>query len=174
MSEEPEVLEWVRAARGGSRDAFTQLIRRHARLVWAHLAGMVRDPAWVEDLCQETFLRAWKSIRTLQEDASFRAWLLSIARRLCWDFEQRERRRPGIEERAAPPGPGTDEDRGERVRRALGELPERYRLPLALHYLEGMDYAEIGRQLGVTNGSLRGLMARGMKQLRDGLGRGEP
>jgi RNA polymerase sigma-70 factor (ECF subfamily) len=169
MADEQEL---VRRARAGSRDAFTQLVRLHARLVWAQLQGMARDPAWVEDLCQETFLRAWRSIKTLEEDGSFRAWLLSIARRLCWDFQQREGRRPDVEASAPPPPEPAAEERGEVVRRALAELPERYRLPLTLRYLEGMGYEEISRQLGLTNGSLRGLLARGVKQLRAGLPRG--
>lgn len=163
--------ELVRRARAGSRDAFTSLIRLHARLVWAQLQGMARDPAWVEDLCQETFLRAWRAIQTLEEDGAFRPWLLSIARRLCWDFQQRESRRPDVEQKAAPPAEPPAEDRGELLRRALGELPERYRLPLTLRYVEGMGYGEISRQLGLTNGSLRGLLARGVKQLRDSLPR---
>jgi RNA polymerase sigma-70 factor (ECF subfamily) len=158
----------VRQARAGSREAFTKLIRAHSRLVWAQLHGMVRDPAWIEDLCQETFLKAWRSIGTLQDDASFRPWLLSIARRLCWDFREREARRPDVEKKAAAPS-DEPEDRAEAVRLALGALPDRYRLPLTLRYLEGMGYHEIGEHLGLTNGTLRGLLSRGMKQLREAL-----
>lgn len=148
-----------------SRDEFTRLIRANSRLVWAQLQGMVRDPAWVEDLCQETFLRAWRSIGTLKDDASFRPWLLSIARRLCWDFAARENRRAEIERRADPPCE-TAEDRAEGVRAALADLPEKYRLPLALRYIEGLSHAEIRDSLGLGDGELRGLLARGTKLLR--------
>ena len=171
MADDPDVVALTRQARNGSRDAFARLIRMNARLVWAQLHGMVRDAAWIEDLCQETFLRAWRSIGTLQDEAAFRPWLLSIARRLCWDFQARESRRPDVEQKARPPEPEEPEERGELVRRALGALPERYRLPLTLRYLEGMRYGEIGEQLGLTNGTLRGLLARGMKQLREALPR---
>ena len=154
-----------------SREAFTRLIRAHARLVWAQLQGMVRDPAWVEDLCQETFLRAWRSIGTLEDPERFRPWILSIARRLCWDFQKRELRRPEVEKEAPTPEPERNEERGERVRRALGELPEHYRLPLTLRYLEGMRYGEIEQHMGLTNGALRGLLSRDIKQLRASLPR---
>jgi RNA polymerase sigma factor (sigma-70 family) len=54
----------------------------------------------------------------------------------------------------------------ERVLAVLRSLPEEYRLPLTLRYLAGADYETIGTQLGLSNGSLRGLLHRGLKMLR--------
>lgn len=59
----------------------------------------------------------------------------------------------------------------ERMLRVLRELPEEYSQPLALRYLAGADYDTIGRQLGLSNGSLRGLLNRGMAKLRDAMRR---
>src|SRR5437868_13534963 len=81
---EREDLPLVRRAQAGDRTAFEELIRAHARLVWASVYGWVRDPAWTEDLVQETFLRAWEAIRELKQPEAFRGWLLTIARRLAW------------------------------------------------------------------------------------------
>ena len=61
------------------------------------------------------------------------------------------------------------EELREKVLVALRSLPDEYRLPLALRYLAGADYDTIGEQLGLTNGSLRGLLHRGLKLLRDRL-----
>ncbi len=59
----------------------------------------------------------------------------------------------------------------QRVLAVLRSMPEEYRLPLTLRYMTGADYDAIGEQLGLTNGSLRGLLHRGLKMLRDRLPR---
>src|SRR2546426_10904429 len=82
--EQKDELALVRRAQAGDRPAFEELIRAHARLVWASVYGWVRDPAWTEDLVQETFLRAWEAVRELKQPEAFRGWLLTIARRLAW------------------------------------------------------------------------------------------
>ena len=167
MEPEPEV-QRVRDALRGDRAAFEDLVRRYARLVWAHVYGLVRDPAWTEDLVQETFLRAWESIGELEEPAAFRGWLLTIARRLAWRHAELAGRRSSLpEEPLAAPAPDADpEEAREQVRTALARLPERYRLPVTMHFLNGMDYEAISQVLDVENGSLRGLLARGAKKLR--------
>jgi RNA polymerase sigma-70 factor (ECF subfamily) len=154
-------------AQGGDRGAFEALVRSHARLVWATVYGLVRDTAWTEDLVQETFLRAWESLRELREPAAFRGWLLTTARRLAW--RQAELSGRPLPEAAEPVewGDADDpEEARERVKEALARLPERYRLPVTLHFLNGMDYESISRALGLANGSLRGLIARGAEKLR--------
>src|SRR5258706_4512557 len=77
-------IDRVRRAQAGDRAAFEEIVRAQARLVWASVYGLVRDRAWTEDVVQETFLRAWESIRELKEPGAFRGWLLAIARRLAW------------------------------------------------------------------------------------------
>ncbi len=159
--------ERVRRSQSGDRGAFEELIRATARLVWASVYGQVRDPAWTEDIVQETYLKAWASIAELKDPTSFRAWLLTIARRLSW-------RHAELAGRRLPPPPeastSTDtDDARDQVREALTGLPERYRLPVTLHLLNGMDYAAISRELGLQNGTLRGLIARGTKKLRAAL-----
>src|SRR5579871_296119 len=79
-----EELGRVHRSQSGDLTAFEDLIRAHARLVWASVYGWVRDPAWTEDLVQETFLKAWEAIKDLKEPQAFRGWLLTIARRLAW------------------------------------------------------------------------------------------
>ena len=157
----------VRRAQSGDRGAFEELIRATARLVWASVYAQVRDPAWTEDIVQETFLQAWRSIGELKDPTAHKAWLLTIARRLSW-------RHAELSARAMPPpreAPTSDdpEEARDKVREALTGLPERYRLPVTLHLLNGMDYAAISRELGLQNGTLRGLIARGTKKLRAAL-----
>jgi RNA polymerase sigma-70 factor (ECF subfamily) len=179
MSETDAVL--VGRARVGDREAFEELVRRTARLVYARLYLDVGDAHRAEDLLQETYLLAFRSIGSLEDAAGFRRWLLTIAHRAFVDAGRRDARL----KRTAPasntelstipgrgPSPEEDARRAElrqRVLEVLRSLPEDYRLPLTLHYIVCADAEEIGRQLGLTNGSLRGLLHRGLKMLRDRL-----
>ena len=58
------------------------------------------------------------------------------------------------------------EEAREEVQKALARLPERYRVPVTLHFLNGLEYGAIGKLTGLANGSLRGLVARGVAKLR--------
>lgn len=160
--------ELARKARSGDAAAFEELTRRHARLVWATVAGSLRNPSWTEDLVQETFLRAWRSIGDLADPEAFRPWVLSIARRLAWrhaellgrDYDPQALAKPD------PADAGDPELAREAVHAAIGRLPERYRLPVTMRYLNDMDYQAISQQLRLSNGALRGLLNRGVRILK--------
>ncbi|MFO0847504.1 MAG: sigma-70 family RNA polymerase sigma factor [Gemmataceae bacterium] len=169
-------------AKAGDRAAFEELVRRTGRLVFARLYLDTGDPHRADDIAQDTYLLAWRQLRTLHDPTGFRPWLLTIAHRAMLDAARRTARRA----RLAPPAAagaldtvhaaGADPEqaaRQEEARRAVLEalrsLPDEYRLPLSLRYLAGADYDAIGTQLGLTNGSLRGLLHRGLKLLRERL-----
>jgi RNA polymerase sigma-70 factor (ECF subfamily) len=165
-------------ARAGDRAAFEELVRRTARLVYARLFLETGDPHRTEDLVQETLLAAFRSIHRLDNPGGFRSWLLRIAQNTLTDSARRESTR----KRTPPPlvvsrSPAAitpvdevakDESR-QQVLAVLRSLPEEYRMPLTLRYIAGADYETIGIQLGLTNGSLRGLLHRGLKMLRERL-----
>jgi RNA polymerase sigma-70 factor (ECF subfamily) len=172
--------ELVGRAQGGDRAAFEALVRRTGRLVFARLYLDTGDPHKAEDLVQDTFLLAFRSIGQLKDPAGFRPWLLAIAHRQMLDAVRRE----GRKKRSGPTagegalnlvpfngwGPDEATEREEaraKVIAVLRELPEEYRLPLSLRYLAGADYDTIGQQLGLTNGSLRGMLHRGLKLLKE-------
>ncbi|HKI30342.1 MAG TPA: sigma-70 family RNA polymerase sigma factor [Gemmataceae bacterium] len=169
----------VRKAQDGDGPAFEELVRRTSRLAFARLYLETGDAHRAEDLLQETLLLAYRSIRQLTDTAGFRPWLLAIAQNVLIDAARREARL----KRAAPPrtdtplaalpakAPPPEEqaqraELRERVLAVLRSLPEEYRLPLTLRYLAGADYETISTQLGLSNGSLRGLLHRGLKMLR--------
>jgi RNA polymerase sigma-70 factor (ECF subfamily) len=168
-------------SRRGDRGAFEELVRRTARLVFARVYLETGDRQRAEDLVQETYLLAWKRIATLNEPKDFRAWLGAIAHRVVVDAIRREGRkkrspvmrlaRQEVEEvHDRSPSPDEQSAASEQRERALSilrSLPEEYRVPLMLRYLAGADYDAIARQLALSNGSLRGLLQRGMKMLRD-------
>src|SRR4051812_29888729 len=182
---EPTDGQLAERSRRGDRAAFEQLVRRTARLVYARQYLETRDAHRAEDLTQETFLLAWRSIGQLSDPQGFRAWLLTIARSAATDAYRRDaRKKRGDGGRAGDFGAAADaivdpssrpdqsaqrEESRRRVTGALKALPEEYGLPLTLRYIAGADYETIGRQLGLTNGSLRGLLSRGMTKLREKL-----
>jgi RNA polymerase sigma-70 factor, ECF subfamily len=170
----------VRSAQGGDRAAFEELIRRTSRLVFARLYLDTGDTHRAEDLLQETLLNAFRSLGQLADPKDFRRWLLKIAQNALVDQARRDSR----QKQAAPPRSDAtalltvagkepspedqvaqEELRG-RVLAVLRSLPEEYRLPLTLRYIAGCDYESIQTQLGLSNGSLRGLLHRGLKLLR--------
>lgn len=168
--------ELVRRARDGDRAAFEELVRRTSRLVFARLYLETGDRHRAEDLLQETLLMAFRSVGSLTEARGFRPWLLKIAQNVAIDAARRQQRRkrtpPMQPLRDRPANESRPEDQvareelRERVVAVLRSLPEEYRLPLTLRYLGGVDYESICMQLGLTNGSLRGLLHRGLKLLR--------
>lgn len=172
----------VLQAQAGDRRAFEALVVKVARLIYSHVYLKTRDAHRSEDLVQETLLRAWKSLGSLDDVARFRPWVLSIADRVILDSVKHHSRlkRGGLvvvseaDPTTAHPGPppGTialqNEERN-RVLSALESLPEEQRQVLMLRYLSGADYQTISKQLAMTNGSLRGLLQRGMESLKQKL-----
>ena len=156
------------------------MVRRTGRLVFARLYLDTGDPHRAEDLVQETFLLAFRSIGQLKDPAGFRPWLLAIAHRQMLDAARRDGRKKRSGTKAgegslnlvpangrAPDEAAQAEESRARVIEALRDLPDEYRLPLSLRYLAGADYDAIGQQLGLTNGSLRGMLHRGLKLLKE-------
>ena len=167
----------VRQAREGDRGAFEELVRRTSRMVYARLYLDTGDAHAAEDLVQETYLRAFRSIQQITDPRGFRAWLMTIGQSVLIDSARRagalRRTAPG---RAPPealdgaPAPEAEEagrsETRDKVRVILNSLPEEYRLPLTLRYIDGADYDSIQMQLGLSPGSLRGLLYRGLQLLR--------
>ena len=114
------------AAREGYPGAFEDLVGRYARMVWATVAGAVRDRSWTEDLVQETFLRSWKSIEQLEDPDAFRPWILSTARRLAFRHNEVSGR-PLPRERATLPAleEGDDPDEAVEVVEVVAAPPRR-------------------------------------------------
>ncbi len=169
----------VNRSQRGDRPAFEELVRRTARLVFARLYLDTGDSHRAEDLVQETYLIAWRRIGQLNDAGGLRAWLFSIAHSALIDSIRREgrKKRSGPREdaealdrvtdgRASPDAQLEQEESRQRALSLLRSLPEEYRLPLTLRYIGGADYETIGRELGLSNGSLRGLLHRGMEKLR--------
>ena len=176
MTDSDEIL--VGRAQRGDHAAFEELVRRTSRLVFARLFLETGDSHQSEDLLQETLLTAYRTLGVLTKPSKFRSWLLKIAQNLAIDAARRESRKKRTPEpqivklrqdavvMLRPEEYAEKEELRQQVLEVLRELPEEYRLPLTLRYLVGADYETIQAQMGLSNGSLRGLLHRGMERLR--------
>lgn len=178
----------VNAAREGDRDAFGLLYDRYARMVHGVLLARVPYSA-VDDLLQDVFLQALGRLRSLRDAASFGAWVATIARNRAHDYHRRSREtveltddlsgeeaeaaggfRP-MRASAAAVGPAADAEAAAALA-AIRSLPEAYRETLILRLVEGMTGPEIAARTGLTPGSVRVNLHRGMQMLRQKLGQG--
>ena len=167
----------VGAAREGDRGAFGCLYDRYARTVHGILLARVpRDE--VDDLVQDVFIIALRRLSTLRENGSFAPWLAAIARNRATDYHRRSRSERQIDDEASveeteDQRAGSDEEReAHGILEAIQSLPESYRETLILRLVEGMTGPEIAERTGMTHGSVRVNLHRGMQQLRAKLGWG--
>ena len=160
-------------ARAGDREAFGRLFERHAGFV--HGILLARAPAReVPDLVQDAFAAALGAIGSLGDAARFAPWLATIARNLARDARRSTRSRTPLEDdpidpRAAGCTPADAAASAELIA-IVRELPEAYRETLVLRLVEGLSGPEISARTGLTHGSVRVNLHRGMKLLRERLG----
>ncbi len=163
----PPLGETIRAVVAGDRNAFNTLYGAYARMIRAILLGRV--PAGdVDDLLQDVFLTAYTRIRELRDPAAFGGWIAAIARNRANDHLRRSR--DDVELPAELPGGDPIETETFAALDAVRRLPEAYRETLLMRLLEGMSGAEIAQQTGLSPGSVRVNLHRGMKLLREKLG----
>jgi RNA polymerase sigma-70 factor (ECF subfamily) len=166
-SARPELAATVRAVVSGDQTAFARLYADYVHMVHAILLGRVprRD---VDDLVQEVFLTAYTRLRELRDTAAFGGWLATIARNRATDY-LRQMREP-VELPSELPGGDPIESETLAVLDIVRKLPDAYRDTLLMRLVEGMTGAEIAARTGLTPGSVRVNLHRGMKMLREKLG----
>jgi RNA polymerase sigma-70 factor, ECF subfamily len=170
MTDETATATLVEAAGNGDHDAFERLYNRHVGMVHGILLASAPRHL-VDDLTQDVFLEAMRHLHHLRDPAAFGAWLARIARNRAIDALRR----------CVPTVELADEIRDDRSSQAessealailttIQALPVAYREPLVLRLVEGMTGPEIAQRTGLTPGSVRVNLHRGMKLLRERLG----
>lgn len=171
-TQESENASLAHQARAGDREAFGRLYQRYAGMV--HGILLARIPyGEVDDLVQDVFLQALARLDSLREAAAFGGWLATIARNRATDYHRRARPTVDVQNELVAPDRSTAE--GRAVLRVIQSLPETYRETLVLRLVEGMTGPEIAALTGLTPGSVRVNLHRGMRLLREKLtGKGRP
>lgn len=179
----PSDMELVGRTLTGEREAFAELCHRHRRRIWRVVTSVARG-ADAEDLAQEAFVRAYRSLRSYRAESPFEAWLTRIAVNAAHDYQKSAWRRRVVSfddmpEGAAEAACTVDADlvRREvqrRVRAEVAALPERQRNPIWLHYFEGFSVAEISRLENIAESTVRSRVLAGMKRLQKALSSLQP
>jgi RNA polymerase sigma factor (sigma-70 family) len=168
-----ELLE--RFALGRDESAFAALVERHGPLVLGVGRRILRDHHAAEDVFQATFLLLARKAGALDRRRALAPWLYTVAYRLALRQRMLLTQRHRREERAARPealhDPAPPEDLAPLLDDEIGRLPEKYRLPVVLCYLEGKTHEEAARQLDWPTGTVAGRLARARTLLHSRLTR---
>jgi RNA polymerase sigma-70 factor (ECF subfamily) len=164
-------LSLVNAARNGDRAAFGRLYERYAQMV--HGILLTRVPlSEVDDLVQDVFLLALPRLEDLRDIARFGPWLAAITRNRAHDYHRQSRTaieltgHVSAEEAEGRATSGLEEAEAAVVLAIIRGLSESYRETLILRLVEGMTGPEIAARTGLSPGSVRVNLHRGMEQLR--------
>ncbi|HEX5578730.1 MAG TPA: RNA polymerase sigma factor [Candidatus Limnocylindria bacterium] len=173
----------IEKAKRGDREAFGRIAERHLADLYRLAAAMVGEDD-ARDVTQETLVAAWRELPRLRDVERFPAWLRSIHMNRCRNLLRTRRRRPAISHGVDPTAPYlTDERmRDEPISRlhaawavdeALERLPADERSVFALHYVSDLTLREVGRTLGIPEGTAKTRLHSGLLRLRSELARGE-
>lgn len=175
-----EAQRWIENARQGDEAAFAQLTRAHYSQVWRFLFKWVKNRDDAEELAQETFLAAWRSLPKFRSDSKFSTWLLGIALNLARNHHNRSpsrNREVELDEAAhleTPASPGSDPqlqyEMSAAMRaldRAIGGLPDDMREIMVLIKVEGMSLEEVSSLLSLPIGTVKSRLSRGKEKLTE-------
>jgi RNA polymerase sigma-70 factor (ECF subfamily) len=166
--------ELVRACLDGRTDAFDVIVERHQRAVYRVCYRFVSNHEDPNDLSQNVFLRAFRALCRFRGDATLSTWLYRIAVNVCLSrvsvkaprSEPIEAERHVDHRREPPPETLVREERAERVRAALAQLPERQRAALILRVYEEMTHPEIAATLGTSVGAAKANVFHALRNLK--------
>lgn len=174
-------LDLVRDARGGDHQAFGHLVRRYEGRLFGLVSMIVRQPAGAEEVVQDAFVRAFTHLDRFDDRQPFYPWLTTIAVRLAQNWLRkhgRELRREGtsLDDAQEPTterealGALISDQRSRRVWQEVARLPSGERTAVMLYYRDEMPVRDIARVLGVTAGTIKTLLFRARRHLREALG----
>ncbi|MFM9326937.1 RNA polymerase sigma factor [Paenibacillus mesotrionivorans] len=164
----------IREIKDGNVELYAELMRRYERKILAFVFHMLKSAhmeIMADDLCQETFYKAYRSLQTFREvDASFSTWLYTIARNtVLSELRKQKFVRVSLDESGHVPRAPLDSmpeqsmlknEKVSMVREAINNLPEKQRSALILREYEQMDYQEIANILGQTVSAVKSLLFR--------------
>src|SRR6266853_628661 len=173
--------ELVSRSIGGDADSFNELILRWERPIYALAYRVIGREEDARDVCQETFLRAFRALKGFRGQAKFSSWLYRIALNLCRDWIRRERRAPVVQApedvdlmdlaAAAEPSESIEDlvarkDLSRLVERAMALLPEEQRTAIVLKEYHGLTFQEIADLVGCPLSTVKTRLYQGLTVVR--------
>jgi RNA polymerase sigma-70 factor, ECF subfamily len=166
--------ELVERCRAGDEGAFQELVDRYKDLVFALIARTVQERSRAEDLAQDVFLRIHRGLPYFRGEARLSTWIYRIVANVCVHDQTRPAAAVSLDdERARPRVTPTVSDRRfgdlelrDRLEKAIARLPAHYRLVIAAHYLDGVQYEDLAEALQLPLGTVKTQLHRAKQQLR--------
>lgn len=158
----------VQRARRGDPDAFSRLVSAFERPLYALALQKLGHPEDAQDVAQDAFLEAYRTLDRLREPAAFPGWIRKIVLNLSY-MRLRKRKPdyvPDVEAPAPAPPEVDPHELPNLILRAISRVPEAYQLPLMLRYLEKLTPQEIATELGMNPNTVRVTLHRGSLLLR--------
>ncbi|MCE7922635.1 MAG: RNA polymerase sigma factor [Haliscomenobacteraceae bacterium CHB4] len=162
----------IERCREGRRDAQFELYRLYSKAMYNTALRMVQNPHDAEDLLQSIFIEVFSKLDTFRYESSVGAWIKRITVNKCINFLKSRRlafsELTSYNDRAEEQGPDPEPLYSvERINRAIGELPDGYRVVFSLYAVEGYDHEEIAQVLGITEATSKSQYSRAKAKLRD-------
>lgn len=182
MTEDPERLQ-LELARNGDLDAFSVLVERYSARVYGVCYSYLGNRQDAEDTAQETFVKAFKAMRSYQFLSSFYTWIYRIAANTCMDFRRRSSKLSAVSLDEAmetddsqvfwqipDQGPLPDElaiqaETRQLIREGITKLPDFLQEIIILRDLEGLSYHELADLLNLSEGTVKSRLSRARYQL---------
>lgn len=152
-----------------NQQQFSRRVQDMERRLYRISRTILSSDADCQDALQEALIKAWMRRNSLRDEGAFEGWLIRILINECRQLARRSGRHRHDElsaQHAAPPPPD------QALHDALFALDERYRLPIALHYIEGYGVGEIARMLSAPEGTVKSWLHHGRQRLKIQLGEG--
>ena len=168
--------DYVESSRNGCPQHFRQLVQRYQKPVFSYLSSRVSNAHEAEEATQESFVRAFLSLKSLRKPESFYSWLLGIAGRVVKEqyraHARRDRDRAAAEVMLADATPDTAPAEYA-LEEAIAELPEPYRDVILLLYYENLSCQDIATRLDLNLGNVTKRLSRAYAMLRQDLAQRE-
>jgi RNA polymerase sigma-70 factor (ECF subfamily) len=165
----------VERARRGDDQAFARLVDRYGQMVLSLAFASTQSRAEAEDLAQETFLVAWRSLPRFRGDAAFSTWLYGLARSRCADHARKASVRPRLARHQSTTVEAaiSDPERRRMARTILSvaaALPITQRQAVLMRDIQGLAYEEIASLQDVPVGTVRSRIAAARRRIADEVG----
>lgn len=170
-------LELVQQCLSGDKNAFSEIVARYKKLIYSVVYNMTPDKQEVNDIAQEVFIRIYKSLDRYNPEYKFSTWAVKIATNLCLDMLRKKKVNSVSLEEIVGASSNVDtpevyyikNERSRQIRKAIDELPEKYRIPIILFHQNGLSYEEITKVLNEPMTIVKNRLYRARLMLREKL-----
>ena len=146
-------------------DCVREAVEEYGDMLYRICLVMLRNKADAEDAVQDTFIRYMQKAPAFSSDGHEKAWLIKVAANICKDMLRQRNRTAELDEDALNTLTAADED--SHILEALTQIPEKFRIVLTLHYIEGYKVNEIAEMIGKTSSAVKMRLAKGRKLLEE-------